>query len=38
MRKVSPSINSVAGFQVAGVHAGLKKDGASGLRLGRQRS
>ena len=28
MRKVSPSINSVAGFQVAGVHAGLKKDGA----------
>ena len=28
MRKVNPSIDSVAGFQVAGVHAGLKKDDA----------
>ena len=28
MGKVSPSIDSVRGFQVAGVHAGLKKDGA----------
>ena len=28
MPKVRPTIDSVAGFQVAGVHAGLKKDGA----------
>jgi glutamate N-acetyltransferase/amino-acid N-acetyltransferase len=28
MAKISPSIDSVAGFQVAGVHAGLKKAGA----------
>ncbi len=28
MGKVNPSIDSVRGFQVAGVHAGLKKDGA----------
>ncbi len=28
MAKISPSIDSVAGFQVAGVHAGLKKDDA----------
>ena len=28
MMKVSPSVDSVRGFQVAGVHAGLKKDGA----------
>lgn len=28
MRTVKPSIDSVRGFQVAGVHAGLKKDGA----------
>ena len=28
MPKTSPSIESVAGFRVAGVHAGLKKEGA----------
>lgn len=28
MSKISPSIESVAGFHAAGVHAGLKKDGA----------
>ena len=28
MSKVSPSVAGVKGFQVAGVHAGLKKDGA----------
>ena len=28
MSKISPSIDSVAGFRAAGVHAGLKKDGA----------
>lgn len=28
MPKISPAVESVAGFQVAGVHAGLKKDGA----------
>lgn len=28
MSKISPSIESVAGFRAAGVHAGLKKDGA----------
>lgn len=28
MTEISPRIESVAGFQVAGVHAGLKKDGA----------
>ena len=28
MSKVSPSVAGVNGFQVAGVHAGLKKDGA----------
>lgn len=28
MIKISPEIRSVAGFRVAGVHAGLKKDGA----------
>ncbi len=28
MSKISPSIDSVAGFHVAGVHAGLKKAGA----------
>ena len=28
MPRVSPSIESVRGFRVAGVHAGLKKDGA----------
>ena len=28
MAKVSPSVDAVRGFQVAGVHAGLKKDGA----------
>ncbi len=28
MPEISPTIDSVAGFQVAGVHAGLKKDGA----------
>ena len=28
MTKISPSVDSVAGFQVAGIHAGLKKDGA----------
>ena len=28
MPKISPTIDSVAGFQVSGVHAGLKKDGA----------
>ena len=28
MSKVNPSVAGVNGFQVAGVHAGLKKDGA----------
>ena len=28
MSKISPSIEAVAGFRAAGVHAGLKKDGA----------
>ena len=28
MSKISPTIESVAGFRAAGVHAGLKKDGA----------
>ncbi len=28
MTKISPAVEGVAGFQVAGVHAGLKKDGA----------
>lgn len=28
MAKLSPTVDSVRGFQVAGVHAGLKKDGA----------
>ena len=28
MSKVSPEVDAVRGFQVAGVHAGLKKDGA----------
>lgn len=28
MSKISPSIESVAGFRASGVHAGLKKDGA----------
>ncbi|MCY3781105.1 MAG: bifunctional glutamate N-acetyltransferase/amino-acid acetyltransferase ArgJ [Chloroflexi bacterium] len=28
MPKISPQIDTVAGFKVAGVHAGLKKDGA----------
>lgn len=28
MAKLSPMVDSVRGFQVAGVHAGLKKDGA----------
>lgn len=28
MSKINPSIDSVAGFRAAGVHAGLKKDGA----------
>lgn len=31
--KVSPSVDSVRGFQVAGVHAGLKKDGAPDFSL-----
>ena len=33
MTAISPSIDGVAGFQVAGVHAGLKKDGALDLAL-----
>ena len=33
MTAISPTIDSVAGFQVAGVHAGLKKDGALDLAL-----
>lgn len=33
MTVISPSIDGVAGFQVAGVHAGLKKDGALDLAL-----
>ena len=31
--QISPSIESVGGFQVAGVHAGLKKDGAKDFTL-----
>ena len=33
MGTVNPSIDSVRGFQVAGVHAGLKKDGAPDFSL-----
>ena len=33
MMKISPSVASVRGFQVAGVHAGLKKDGAPDFSL-----
>ncbi|MCY4062304.1 MAG: bifunctional glutamate N-acetyltransferase/amino-acid acetyltransferase ArgJ [Chloroflexi bacterium] len=33
MKKVSPSVDSVRGFQVSGVHAGLKKDGAPDFSL-----
>ncbi len=33
MPKINPSIDSVGGFQVAGVHAGLKKDGAKDFTL-----
>ena len=33
MGKVSPTVDSVRGFQVAGVHAGLKKDGAPDFSL-----
>ncbi|MCY4464244.1 MAG: bifunctional glutamate N-acetyltransferase/amino-acid acetyltransferase ArgJ [Chloroflexi bacterium] len=33
MMAISPTIDGVAGFQVAGVHGGLKKDGALDLAL-----
>lgn len=33
MMKVSPSVDSVRGFHVAGVHAGLKKDGSPDFSL-----
>ena len=33
MMKLSPSVDLVRGFQVAGVHAGLKKDGAPDFSL-----
>ena len=37
MPKISPSIDSVGGFQVAGVHAGLEKGRREGFHADRQR-